>query len=91
MVWLSRKGSTSQKPFTMLWPPKLGSLGAPRSEAVTGPLVAAAIGLLYFLSLCFVDQGLAAFARGCPAKAQGVDVNDGLFRPARQGVSSPLA
>ena len=55
-------------------------------EAVTGPLVAAAVGLLYFLSLCFVDQGLAAFARVCPDKAQRVDVNTPRCGPHARGV-----
>jgi hypothetical protein len=40
---------------------------------------------LYFLSLCFVGQCLAAFARGYPDRAEGVDSNDILFRPTCPG------
>ena len=58
-------------------------------EAVTGPLVAAAVGLLYFLSLCFVDQGLAAFARVCPDKAQRLTRPVAAHTPG--GLSSSLA
>jgi hypothetical protein len=48
------------------------------------PVAIAAVGLLYFLSFCFVDQGLAAFARGYP-EVEGVDPNDILFWPTCPG------
>ncbi|MBV9489476.1 MAG: hypothetical protein JO069_07100 [Verrucomicrobia bacterium] len=52
--------------------------GTPRALG-TGLLAAAAAGLLYFLSLCVVDRRLAAFARGCPDRAHGLDVTESLF------------
>ena len=51
---------------------------------VTGMLAAVAAGPIYFISLCLVDRCLAASARVRPYRAEGLDVNEILFRSTRQ-------
>ena len=68
-----------------LWSGRHADRRGANHAVVTGLLVAIATGVLYFLSLCVVDRCLDAFARGYPAKAEGVDPNDIPLRPTCPG------